>query len=130
MAKKKQTRKNSKSPNSKKYYALAGILLFVIVVAAGSYLLFPGHPKSTGVVTYNADIRPVLQQKCVNCHSPGGVVSGKPLDSYSNVRNFISPGNAASSRLIQAIDGGSMSGRLTGDEIDLFEEWIDQGAKE
>lgn len=55
----------------------------------------------------------MLSKKCVSCYNPKGKVASIPLDSYANVIKQVKPGNPTDSRLVQAVDGGSMSGRLT-----------------
>lgn len=85
--------------------------------------------SETKPVTYTSDIAPVLTQKCVGCHNPSGTVKRRPLDNYDNVKTLVTPGNASDSILIKSVDGGSMSGRLSGDEVELFKSWVNQGAK-
>jgi hypothetical protein len=35
--------------------------------------------------SYQTDIAPLLQNRCVPCHNPSGIESAKPLNSYSAV---------------------------------------------
>ncbi len=50
-----------------------------------------GHPSqsplpvATGAHTYHGDIRPLLEQHCVACHTAGGIAPF-PLDTYQDVR--------------------------------------------
>ncbi|MHB9095746.1 MAG: hypothetical protein ACYC21_13855 [Eubacteriales bacterium] len=85
--------------------------------------------KLTAALTYTSNIQPMLSKKCVSCHNPKGKVASIPLDSYANVIKQVKPGNPTDSRLVQAVDGGSMSGRLTNDEIKPLKEWVKQGVK-
>lgn len=97
-------------------------------------------------ITYSQDIAPILNAKCVSCHSSGGPASFAPLTSYSEVvsgssnnlycipKNYVSKGNRFSSLLYLKITtppcGQKMppSGSLTQDEINKIGQWIDIGA--
>ena len=35
--------------------------------------------------SYQSDVAPVIMQKCVSCHSPGGQSSDRPLQTYAEV---------------------------------------------
>ncbi len=41
----------------------------------------------SGEFTYHRDVRPIVEEKCVNCHVEGGIAPF-PLDSYERVRTF------------------------------------------
>ncbi|MDA8235409.1 MAG: hypothetical protein M0Z31_11510 [Clostridia bacterium] len=88
--------------------------------------------NSTGAAnpTYDKEIAPIMQNKCAGCHNPGGMRSNSPLDSYKGVMDYIVPGKPADSVLIQKVDGGSMGGFFSPDELDLIKKWVEQGAKE
>ena len=88
------------------------------------------NQAKTIAVTYSATVQPILANKCVNCHKPVGPVSSIPLDTFSNVTKFVVPKNAAQSRLIQAVDGGSMSDKLTKDDVIVLKDWVNQGANQ
>lgn len=79
-------------------------------------------------VTYTSDIEPILANNCVRCHNPNGSVASLPLDSYNNVMNDIEVGDPESSELIEAVDGGEMSGMLTTHQLQLLKKWIKEGA--
>lgn len=90
------------------------------------------NPTSTGTAnpTYDQEIASIMQNKCAGCHNPGGMRSNSPLDSYKGVMDYIVPGKPADSALIQKVDGGSMGGFFSPDELDLIKKWVEQGAKE
>jgi len=35
--------------------------------------------------SYTNDVAPIISERCLVCHGPGGQASNKPLDSYDNV---------------------------------------------
>lgn len=101
-------------------------------------------------VSYNYDIRPILSDKCFNCHGPDakkreaglrldiGAEAFKALQEHPN-KHAIVPGKPEQSELylrITSKDTGlqmpsikSRLPRLTQHEIDLIKKWIEQGAK-
>lgn len=92
-------------------------------------LYIGGCKSETKPVTYTSNVAPIMSQKCVGCHNPNGPAKNLPLDSYDNVKATVNPGNASDSRLVKAVDGGIMSGKASGNEVDTLKSWVDQGAK-
>jgi hypothetical protein len=104
-------------------------------------------------VSYASDLRPILEARCFFCHSPQGKnpigveVGGLDLSRYESMRaggvvsgtRIIVPGSPCSSLLVEKIEeypsfGGRMplSGPpfLSDEEIQLFADWIAEGARE
>jgi hypothetical protein len=94
---------------------------------------------------YTADVRPILDKHCAECHMPdmeGAKKSGFQIDSYASLMKgtklgpVIVPGSAESSTLYILVAGkadpkinmphGKES--LSAKEIDTIRLWIDQGA--
>ena len=105
-------------------------------------------PPQAGVkpVDFNRDIRPILSDTCFKCHGPDEKqrMANLRLDDTEGLftdrggYRIIVPGNAAESKLYQKISSKdesmlmppTYSGRsLTPAQIELFKQWIDQGAK-
>ena len=100
-------------------------------------------------VTYATDIKPVLDNSCVKCHSGDKPKAHLKLDTLEGALKggkdgkVITPGDSAKSMLVQAVahltaDKDSWMpplhnraniGPLTPDQIGLIRAWIDQGAK-
>jgi uncharacterized membrane protein len=100
-------------------------------------------------VTYAGDIKPILDNSCVKCHSGDKPKGHLKLDSLDGVLKggkdgkVIVAGDSAKSMLIQAVAHLSKDdddwmpplhnraniGPLTPDQIGLLRAWIDQGAK-
>ena len=94
---------------------------------------------------YTADVRPILDKRCAECHMPdmeGAIKSGFQIDSYASIMKgtklgpVIVPGSAESSTLYILVAGKAdpkinmPHGKepLTAHEIDTIRLWIDQGA--
>lgn len=113
-----------------------------------NWRMMPGHPNrsatpapaatvpppTTAPVSFKADVQPIFQARCVNCH---GGTAGLSLNSYRNVMHggvhgpVIVPGNPAGSSLIQRVSNGAMpaSGpRLTTAQIQTLVNWVAAGA--
>ncbi len=119
-----------------KHYPLQPILLVIMLTSC-----------DTGKVSYQHDIAPVLESRCVECHSsPDGIgykAIGLELDSYDGVIKgsiygpIIIAGNSRHSSLNMLVEGRagkracmreqSKQG-LSDEQIGLFSDWVNQGA--
>lgn len=100
----------------------------------------PPLPEPEPAVTFQEDISPILQARCAvpGCHAAPNPVLGLNLGTYAGFEKgsaggpvFI-PGDSKGSKVIQRIDGGGMppGAPLADDQIQLFKDWIDAGAKD
>jgi hypothetical protein len=122
-------------------------IMILAVSAATATLLAACGQKESRPLTYQADIKPILDQYCVECHKPGAKgteKSGLLLDTYAatmkgtNFGPVVISGQAINSTLYRLISGkADPSLRMPHDKAPLPEEtvnkikdWIDQGAKE
>ena len=104
--------------------------------------LFTGCTKQ---VSFSKSVMPILEAKCLSCHAEGSEgfeASGFSVESYEQVmkgtRNgpVIEPGHSYFSTLQIVVEhradpSTSMpkdSAKLSGSEIQIIGEWIDQGA--
>ncbi len=118
----------------------------VVAAAAPIDDVKPAHNAPEKPVDFNRDIRPILSDACFTCHGPEeksrqGNLRLDTKESIFAERNgygIIVPGSSATSRLYQKIGSKNdafrmpppWSGRsLTPKQIELFRQWIDQGAK-
>ena len=73
-----------------------------------------------------ADIQPIMQRyKCTRCH--------EEFSEYAGVMDYVEASNSQASMIYLAVLTGDMPPRgnkLTKDELNIFKQWIDQGAKE
>ena len=77
------------------------------------------------VPSYAGDVAPILSERCLLCHAPGGQVSNKPLDTYNHVY-------ARRSAVLNQVHACNMppSGepQLTEDERIIILDWLVCGA--
>lgn len=93
-------------------------------------------PNAPGLVTFNKDVAPIISKNCAPCHRPGE--SGPfPLLSYQDVKKHA--GQVAAVTRIRFMPPwlpepgyGNFVGqrRLTEDEIQTIQRWVQQGALE
>ncbi|TWU34238.1 PSD1 and planctomycete cytochrome C domain-containing protein [Novipirellula artificiosorum] len=106
--------------------------------------VFLGFARADESIDFNRDIRPILFSKCVSCHGPdeGSREAGLRLDTESGAVQDLGgyaavvPGNPGASELVLRIASDDEDMRmpptdkgkpLSDDEIDLFQNWIQQG---
>jgi mono/diheme cytochrome c family protein len=97
-------------------------------------------------LTYQANIKPILDTNCVSCHTAGGEgykKSGLRLDSYDAIMKgtqfgaVVVPGSSVSSTLYRLVSGKADpsirmphgKAALPETEVATIAAWIDQGAK-
>lgn len=99
------------------------------------------------VLTYEADIKPILEANCATCHGPAGEgyeASGQRLDSYEGLMKgtkfgpVVVPGSSFSSTLYRLVAGKvdpsiqmphGESKELPDAQVEIIAKWIDQGAQ-
>ncbi len=95
------------------------------------------NSSTTSEVSFAADIKPILDARCIKCHGVEQTKEGLDLQTYDNIfagsRNgsVIEPGNAEHSLLVQLIVEGEMPNRgqpVTPEELQLIINWVNQGA--
>jgi hypothetical protein len=130
----------------------AAVLSLAVLTARAEDKLDPSKlpPASTATgVTYDKDIKPLLDNSCIKCHK-GEKAKGKlHLDSLAGVLKGgedapnIVPGDSGKSTLVYAVShigpdeddfmpplkNKANIGPLTKTQIGLIRAWIDQGAK-
>ena len=97
-------------------------------------------------LTYQANIKPILDANCVSCHVPGGAgyeKSGLRMDSYEALMKgtkfgaVVVPGSSVSSTLYRLVSGQADpsirmphgQAALPDANVTTIAAWIDQGAK-
>ena len=89
--------------------------------------------------SFKDDVQPILAERCAvpGCHAAPGV-AGLDLSKYDTFKKggangpaFVA-GDGKGSLVVKRIDGGGMppgGPPLDGDQVQLFIDWIDEGAK-
>jgi hypothetical protein len=117
--------------------AAAGLALGISTVGAQEL-----PPPADKQVDFKADIWPIFQSRCVECHKESKKKSGLRLDNKADALKggtegaMVIPGNSAESLLIQLVMGTNDNfdkmppdgDPLTAEQIGLLRAWIDQGA--
>ena len=99
--------------------------------------------RGSGEISYNRDIRPIVNAKCISCHGGVKQSGGFSLLFEEEAKAFtesgklaIVPGDSKNSEMIRRLTHSDTTLRmpldrepLTEDEIRLIANWIDQGAK-
>lgn len=130
--------------------ALNGIALAAGAVVAGLFVAAPARAADEkGVAFFEANIRPILANTCVNCHGPEKQKGGLRMDTRENLLKggedkgkqvvVVVPGDPAKSLIVEAIEykdedkampppkkGKSM--KLPDDQIAAIKEWVKLGA--
>ena len=117
-----------------------GVVFLLLLLAATVYFVLAEEEQK---IDFNADIRPILNKKCITCH--GGVKrSGgfsllfrtEALSPNESGHPAIVPGDVAASEMLRRINHPDPEERMPPEspplpqaEIDLLTEWIEQGAR-
>lgn len=99
----------------------------------------PVDPAPAPGVSFNDDIKPILAERCAigSCHD-NVAAGGLNLTSYDNFKKGGNNGivfvaeDGKGSLVVKRIDGGGMpplGPPLNADQIQLFVDWIDEGAE-
>ncbi len=98
-------------------------------------------------VSFSADVQPILKQRCLECHVPGGPgynASGFDMSSYETLMKggkygpFVVPGDPLTSNLIVLVEGRADPSinmphgreKLSDREVELLRVWVQEGAKD
>jgi len=98
-------------------------------------------------LTYQADVKPIIDANCVSCHVPGGSgyeKSGLRMDSHEALLKgtrfgaVVVPGSSVSSTLYRLVSGQADpsirmphgQAQLADSDVATIAAWIDQGAKQ
>ncbi len=91
-------------------------------------------------ISYSGQVVPIIQAKCLACHSESAKMGGFVLADYESLMKggskgkAVIPGHSQESRLLQMLEGNiqprmPLGGALEEQEINIIRYWIDQGAK-
>ena len=134
-----KTGRNAKTHNGAYFAAILLLIIGVVLIKAGKN---PATTTSGEEISFNEDIRPILNSKCIACH--GGVTKQggisyifreEALKRGNSGRLNVVPGKPARSELIARVTSDDPLLRmpfkkepLSAEEISLLQRWIEQGA--
>jgi len=130
----------------------ARLLVSVVLIALGVQIYGCGRNE----VSFAADVQPILEERCLECHNntgEGSAASSFSVVDYASVMKgtgfgpVVVPGSSISSTLYLVVAGKTApeirmpphhseslaQGRgesLSADELETIAAWIDQGAKD
>jgi hypothetical protein len=114
------------------------------VAAVGAIAVASLVASAAEVVSYKLDVKPILESRCVSCHSPGGEgykTSGLDLSSYEGLMKgtkhgpIVVPGEPLTSNLNVLIEGRAQvrmphhERPLLVAQTEILRDWVKQGAK-
>lgn len=122
-----------------KFISCFGLIIFCVILCS-PYVMADGHGKEKPVSFYT-QIVPILKRSCQGCHHPGDPNGDFVVTSYAELKRggmageAIISGKPDESLLIELISGDPPAmpqnqDPLTKEEIDLFNLWITEGAKD
>lgn len=82
------------------------------------------------LVTYNKDVKPIIEANCIICHSPGGAASFQPWTSYNQVKNNIDNIINRISRPVGDPQKMPQGGSLSPSQIEIITKWKADGLTE
>ncbi len=116
------------------------LIFFALTVLIGTGCFLMGSDKQ---IDFSADVKPIINKKCITCHGGVRAKSGfsllfhdEALAKAKSGKPAIIPGDPDASELIRRISINDPDERmpykhppLSKQEIDIFRRWIKQGAK-
>ncbi len=85
-----------------------------------------------GPVTYNANVKAIIDANCVMCHVDGGAASFRPLVTYAQVKQAVAEAGLLERIQLQNGEPGIMpaTGRMPQRNINVLLEWEADGLLE
>ena len=122
-----------------KLKALAAAMLLPLALTACS---------KDETVSFTADVKPILDRYCLECHQPGGAgfaASGLDMSDYGKIMKgtvngpMVIAGDSLGSNLLVLMEGRAdpsikmphgSNVKVSAAEIETIRKWIDQGARD
>jgi hypothetical protein len=119
----------------------------IAAIALPAALVGCSNAESAKPVSFQNDVKPILDANCLECHTDGGAgteASGFLMTSYDELMRgtkygpVVDPGSSISSTLVLLVEGKAdpslrmPHGRdpLPPEQIAVIKDWVDQGAKD
>lgn len=111
---------------------LLGLLGFVGCSSDVEEEIYPSIECQTEDMSYVADILPIIETDCFNCHDAANNFGGVTLEGFEAVKIFADNGQLVGSIRHEAGFSFMPQGapQLLTCEIEKIEAWIDQGTKD
>ena len=95
-------------------------------------------PAAHEPVSFSADVMPIFEQYCTECHSDENTELGLRLDTYEGVMagsdygTVVEPGDPAGSLLVDMVEAGDMPEEgdpVPPEQLEVIKTWIAEGAE-
>jgi hypothetical protein len=96
---------------------------------AGSCVKLPSSCPSTNAPSYAKDIAPLVQAKCLPCHSPGKVAASRDFTTYTNFSRWESTAFVQVGSCLMPPSDAGPDGDLSIDERTELLQWFVCGAQ-
>jgi hypothetical protein len=116
----------------KKYFFLSGLTFMLYSCDSTTYESLEGATDTLDKVTYNANVKTIIDDNCIVCHSSAGMASFRPFNTYSQVKEAVQTTNLLDRIQRQNGETGQMpkTGRMPQQKIDLILQWNSDGLLE
>jgi cytochrome c5 len=82
----------------------------------------------TAVVSYSAQVVPILAAKCYSCHAVATNVAQSPFETYATLQDYIDGALVNSLKGTGGYEAMPPSGALSACDIEKIEAWVKAGA--
>ncbi len=102
--------------------------LFLVYCSSTKKAAVPAPATTANLLSYDADVKALVESKCTPCHLPAKGGSITPLDTYERTKDFIDP--ILTRIQLNPGDGGFMPmkhPKLSDSAINVFKQWKTDG---
>lgn len=110
----------------KKYLCIISSAVLLIACESRTYEEISDKTPIAEVVTYNKDVKPIIEANCVSCHSPGVQSLTNYNEVKNNIDNIINRINRPNGDPLKMPQGGSLSPT----QINIITKWKADGLTE
>ncbi|WP_337966549.1 cytochrome c [uncultured Flavobacterium sp.] len=92
----------------------------------------PTNPTTPTALTYNKDVKSIIDANCVSCHQNGRSAGFRPLTTFAEVKVAVESAGLLTRIQLQNGQQGIMpqGGRMSQTNIDAIVKWNTDGLKE
>lgn len=114
----------------KKMMCIISLALVSVACESRTYEEISDKTPVAELVTYNKDVKPIIDANCISCHSPTGSASFQPWTNYGQVKNNIDKIIDRIGRPIGDPQKMPQGGSLSPTQISIITKWKADGLTE
>jgi uncharacterized membrane protein len=116
----------------KRYLSIAAVVMALYSCESHTYEELEETTVIVDKVTYNANVKPIIDANCISCHSENGSFPYRKLLTYSQVRDAVETSVLLERIQLQNGEDGIMpqTGRMPQDKINIILKWKEDGLLE